>query len=160
MDFFEKGRVLWFQTLFREFNLCYKIRNRLLGQVYHFSLLICYPYSLIKWTISSIDQRFCLRFLAIFFPQYFENEKWFEVFFFFFCWLPKFNLFSISANHISPIFNKSTEISFITAPRLVRKNWHIWTTYHVGGHVTQVVETKGLKIFETLWWYQQVNFNI
>ena len=40
-----KGRVFWFQSLFREFTQCYKIRNRLLGQVYHFSLLICYPYS-------------------------------------------------------------------------------------------------------------------
>ena len=42
----EKGRVLWFQSLFREFTLCYKIRNRFLSRVYHFSLLICYPYSL------------------------------------------------------------------------------------------------------------------
>ena len=33
-----------------EFTLCYKIRKRLLGQVYHFSLLICYPYS-----FSAID---------------------------------------------------------------------------------------------------------
>ena len=46
MIFLEKGRVLWFQSLFREFTLSYKIRIRLLGQVYHFSLLICYPYSL------------------------------------------------------------------------------------------------------------------
>ena len=45
MDFLEKGWVLWFQSLFREFTLCYKIRNRFLGRVYHFSLLICYPYS-------------------------------------------------------------------------------------------------------------------
>ena len=48
VDFLEKGRVLWFQSLFSEFTLCYKIRNRLLGQVYHFSLLICYPYSFIS----------------------------------------------------------------------------------------------------------------
>ena len=45
MNFLEKGGVLWFQSVFREFTLCYKIRNRFLGQVYHFSLLICYPYS-------------------------------------------------------------------------------------------------------------------
>ena len=30
-DFLERGRVLWFQPLFREFTLCYKIRIRLLG---------------------------------------------------------------------------------------------------------------------------------
>ena len=47
MDFFEKARVHWFQSLFREFTLRYKIRNRLLSQIYHFSLLICYPYSFI-----------------------------------------------------------------------------------------------------------------
>ena len=45
MFYFEKGRVLWFQSLFREFTVSYKIRIRLLGHVYHFSLLICYPYS-------------------------------------------------------------------------------------------------------------------
>ena len=45
MDFLVKGRVLWFQSLFREFTLTYKIRIRLLSRVYHFSLLICYPYS-------------------------------------------------------------------------------------------------------------------
>ena len=48
MDFLEKGRVLWFQSLFREFTLCYKIRIRLLGWVCHISLLICYPYSFIN----------------------------------------------------------------------------------------------------------------
>ena len=47
VDFLEKGRVLWCQSLFREFTLCYKIRIRLLGQVYHFDLLICHPYSFI-----------------------------------------------------------------------------------------------------------------
>ena len=45
MDFLEKGRVIWFQSLFRELTLCYKIRNRFLGRVDHLSLLICYPYS-------------------------------------------------------------------------------------------------------------------
>ena len=47
MEFCEKGRVLWFQSLFREFTLCCKIRIGLLGEVYHFSLLICYPSSFI-----------------------------------------------------------------------------------------------------------------
>ena len=45
MDFLKKGRVVLFESLFREFTVSYKIRIRLLGQVYHFSLLICYPYS-------------------------------------------------------------------------------------------------------------------
>ena len=35
------------QSLFRKFTLSYKIRIRLLGQVYHLSFLICYPYSLL-----------------------------------------------------------------------------------------------------------------
>ena len=47
MDFLEKGRMLWFQLLVREFTLFCAMRSRLLGQVYHFSLLICYPYSFI-----------------------------------------------------------------------------------------------------------------
>ena len=45
MDFLGKGRVLWFQSHFREFTLFNTIRIRLLDQVYHFSLLICCPYS-------------------------------------------------------------------------------------------------------------------
>ena len=56
MDFLEKGRVLWFQSLFREFTLCYKIRNRLLGQVYHFSFLIWYPYSFIPSCSEDINK--------------------------------------------------------------------------------------------------------
>ena len=53
MDFLGKGRVLWFQSLFREFTLTYKIRIRLLSRVYHFSLLICYPYSSVKLKLIS-----------------------------------------------------------------------------------------------------------
>ena len=45
MYFLGKGRVLWFQLLFREFILWSKIRIRLLAQIYCFSLLICYSYS-------------------------------------------------------------------------------------------------------------------
>ena len=55
MHFLEKGRVLWFQSPFREFTLCCKIRIRLLGQVYHFSLVNCYAYSLIQEKMTPLN---------------------------------------------------------------------------------------------------------
>ena len=52
MHSLEKGKVFWFQSLFRVY-LPYSIYIiRLLGRVYHFSLLICYPCSIILMYIS------------------------------------------------------------------------------------------------------------
>ena len=47
MDFLEKGIVILFQLLFRDFTLILYITIRLLDQTYHFRLLICDPYSFI-----------------------------------------------------------------------------------------------------------------
>ena len=63
VNFLEKGRVLWFQSLFREFTLCYKIRIRFPGQVYYSAFWFVTPvHSLIK---SSITLLYFDQFLLI-----------------------------------------------------------------------------------------------
>ena len=49
---FQWYRVLWFQSLFKEFALFYTIRIKLLGQNYHCSLWICYLHSFVDREID------------------------------------------------------------------------------------------------------------
>ena len=75
--------VLWFHSLYREFSLSYKIRFRLLGQVYHFSLLICYSY---LYKVYIICTPKCDTFGNSFFPllsimEYYKSNRW-QMFYF------------------------------------------------------------------------------
>ena len=59
---FQWCRVIWFQSLFKEFALFYTIRIKLLGQNYHCSLGICYLHSF-------VDREIDRHILPIWHPQ-------------------------------------------------------------------------------------------
>ena len=78
VDFLGKQSVLWFESLFRVSTFALHIIIRLLGWVYNFILLICYPWSSlmiscwIKWCSFAVQE---IRNIA-----YFSVFRWFLLF--------------------------------------------------------------------------------